>query len=78
MMSSKLDSAPSTKQKVYERMFEHLGMGDHTQVANLIVTKMGNDLKYWPADQDIVAKTLELLHDMAGGYSSNNNTPDPT
>lgn len=51
-------------------MFEHLGMGDHTQVANLIVTKMGNDLKYWPADQEIVARTLELLHDMAGGYSS--------
>jgi exportin-7 len=51
-------------------MFEHLGMGDHTQVANLIVTKMGNNLKYWPAEQDIVAKTLDLLHDMAGGYSS--------
>lgn len=70
MMAAKLDSAPSTKQKVYQRMFEHLGMGDHTAVANLIVTKMGNNLKYWPDEQEIIGKTLELLHDMAGGYSS--------
>lgn len=68
--TSKLDSAPSTKQKVYQRMFEHLGMGDHTAVANLIVTKVGNNLKYWPEEQDIVGKTLELLLDMASGYSS--------
>jgi exportin-7 len=70
MIVAKLDSAPSTKQKIYQRMFEHLGMGDHTVVANIIVTKMGNNLKYWPEEQEIVGKTLELLHDMAGGYSS--------
>jgi exportin-7 len=71
MMTAKLDSGgPSTKQKMYQRMFEHLGMGDHTAVANLIVTKMGNNLKYWPEDQDLIGKTLELLHDMAQGYSS--------
>lgn len=70
MMAAKLDSAPSTKQKVYQRMFEHLGMGDHTAVANLIVTKVGNNLKFWPEEEDIVSKTLELLLDMAGGYSS--------
>jgi exportin-7 len=70
MIVAKLDSAPSTKQKVYLRMFEQLGMGDHTIVANIIVTKMGNNLKYWPEDQEIVSKTLDLFHDMAGGYSS--------
>mmetsp|Transcript_44324 Transcript_44324/g.106777 ORF Transcript_44324/g.106777 Transcript_44324/m.106777 type:complete len:1120 (+) Transcript_44324:370-3729(+) len=70
MIVAKLDSAPSTKQKIYQRMFEHLGMGDHTVVANIIVTKMGNNLKYWPDDNDITGKTLDLLHDMAGGYSS--------
>jgi len=70
-ISSKLDSStPSTKQKVYQRMFEHLGMGNHTTVANLIVTKIGNNLKYWPDDQDIIGSTLELLLDMASGYSS--------
>eukprot|EP00429_Kryptoperidinium_foliaceum_P009915 CAMPEP_0176004324 /NCGR_PEP_ID=MMETSP0120_2-20121206/1634_1 /TAXON_ID=160619 /ORGANISM="Kryptoperidinium foliaceum, Strain CCMP 1326" /LENGTH=1115 /DNA_ID=CAMNT_0017337001 /DNA_START=172 /DNA_END=3520 /DNA_ORIENTATION=+ len=70
MIVAKLDAAPSTKQKIYQRMFEHLGMGDHTVVANIIVTKMGNNLKFWPEEQDIVGKTLDLFHDMAGGYSS--------
>jgi exportin-7 len=71
MMTAKLDAAgPSTKQKIYQRMFEHLGLGDHTAVANLIVTKMGNNLKFWPEDQDLIGKTLDLLHDMAQGYSS--------
>jgi exportin-7 len=71
MMAAKLDGGgPSSKQKIYQRMFEHLGMGDHTAVANLIVTKIGNDLKYWPEDQDLIGKTLELLHEMAQGYSS--------
>lgn len=51
-------------------MFDHLGMGDHTNVANLIVTKVGNNLKYWPEETDIISKTLSLLLDMAGGYSS--------
>jgi exportin-7 len=73
MSSSRLsshDSAPSIKQKVYQRMFEHLGMGDHSAVSNLIVTKIGNNLKYWAEEQEIVGKTLELLLDMASGYSS--------
>ena len=70
MIVAKLDAAPSSKQKIYQRMFEHLGLGDHTVVANIIVTKMGNNLKYWPEEQDIVGNTLDLLHDMAGGYSS--------
>jgi len=51
-------------------MFEQLGMGDHTVVANIIVTKMGNNLKFWPEEQEIVSQTLDLFHDMAGGYSS--------
>lgn len=71
MMAAKLESGgPSTKQKVYQRMFEHLGMGEHTAVANLIVTKMGNNLKFWPEDNELIGKTLDLLHDMAQGYSS--------
>ncbi|EED92291.1 hypothetical protein THAPSDRAFT_34505 [Thalassiosira pseudonana CCMP1335] len=58
------------QQKVYQNMFEHMGLGDHTVVANLIVTKIGKNLKFWPDEHDIISKTLELLTDMAGGYSS--------
>ena len=39
-VATKYDSGPTTKQKVYQRMFEHLALGDHTVVANLIVMKM--------------------------------------
>merc|ERR1740139_1212789 len=45
-------------------------MGDHTAVANLIITKICNNLKYWPDDATIISKTLELLLDMSSGYSS--------
>ena len=70
MGSMKLESIPSTKQKVYQNMFENMRLGDHTVVVNLIVTKMGKNLKFWPDENDIVAKALELLTDMAGGCSS--------
>jgi len=70
MMTSKLDAGPTTKQKVYQRMFDQMGMGDHTTVAELIATKVGNNLKFWPEETEIVQKTLDLLLDMAGGYSS--------
>jgi len=49
--SPKIDHAPTTKQKIYQRMFENMGMGDHTAVANLIITKVGTNLKYWPDDE---------------------------
>lgn len=70
MMAAKLDSGPTTKQQIYQRMFEHLGLGDHTEVANLIITKMGHNLKHWSEDGELIGKTLDLLHDMAQGYSS--------
>ncbi len=70
LLNNSPDHTPTTKQKVYKRMFDSMGMGDHVAVANLIVTKVGNNLKYWPDDEDVVAKTLELFYDMAAGYSS--------
>jgi exportin-7 len=68
--SPKIDHAPTTKQKIYQRMFENMGMGDHTAVANLIITKVSTNLKYWPNDEDVVRNTLELFYELASGYSS--------
>jgi exportin-7 len=64
MGSMKLESIPSTKQKVYQNMFENIRLGDHTVVVNLIVTKIGKNLKFWPDENDIVAKALELLTEL--------------
>lgn len=33
-------------------------------------TQIGNNLKYWPDDHEVVSKTLQLFLDMASGYSS--------
>lgn len=37
----KQDYAPTHKQKVFARFFEHIGMGDHAAIINMIVTKVG-------------------------------------
>jgi hypothetical protein len=36
----------------------------------MLITKIGNNLKYWSVDHVIICRTLELLFDMAGGYST--------
>ncbi|CAN0003563.1 unnamed protein product, partial [Choristocarpus tenellus] len=66
----KQEYTPSLKQKVFARFFEHIGMGDHPTIINVIVTKIGNNLKYWPNDHEVVSRTLSLFLDMASGYSS--------
>lgn len=60
----------SMKTKAYMRMFDHLRLGDHTVVVNMLVTKIGNNLKFWGQNSVIVGKTLNLFLDIASGYSS--------
>lgn len=64
------DAAMTGKHKAYQRMFERMGFGDHTVVVNMIVTKIGNNLKFWGEDEIIISKTLELFFEIASGYSS--------
>jgi len=61
---------PSLKQEIFQRMFDHLGLGDHSTVVNIVVTKIGNNLKYWPDSEEILSRTLGLFQDMAAGYST--------
>mmetsp|Transcript_992 Transcript_992/g.1252 ORF Transcript_992/g.1252 Transcript_992/m.1252 type:complete len:1105 (-) Transcript_992:236-3550(-) len=68
--SGGIDYQPSLKQEIFQRMFEHLGLGDHTAVVNIVVTKIGNNLKYWPDSEEIIGRTLSLFLDMASGYST--------
>lgn len=64
------DYAPSLKHKVFQTFFDHMGLGDHATVSNIIITKIGNNLKYWPQVEDVVGPTLQLFLDMASSYSS--------
>ncbi|KAE9016975.1 Exportin-7-A [Phytophthora fragariae] len=64
------ESAMSSKHKAYLRMFERLGLGDHTLVVNMMVTKVGNNLKFWGETEVVISKTLALFFEVASGYSS--------
>ncbi|EQC37130.1 hypothetical protein SDRG_05357 [Saprolegnia diclina VS20] len=64
------DSSMSLKTKTYQRMFERMGYGDHTVVVNMIVTHIGQDLKFWGDEEKVISSTLTLFLDIASGYSS--------
>jgi len=70
VMGVSADGGPSTKAKIYQRMFESMEMGNNTQITNLIINKIGNNLKFWPAEHDVIGDTLDLFLDMSQGYSS--------
>lgn len=36
----RMDSGPMLKQKAYQTMYEHMGMGDHVAITNIMVTKV--------------------------------------
>lgn len=38
--SVRMDSGPMLKQKAYQTMYEHMGMGDHVAITNIMVTKV--------------------------------------
>lgn len=64
------DVSITGKHKAYQRMFDRMGFGDHTIVVNMIVTKVGNNLKFWGEDEVVISKTLDLFFEIASGYSS--------
>ena len=46
--------------KRYTRMFERMGMGDHSYVINLILLKICNNLKVYADEEGIVRKSLQV------------------
>ena len=58
--------------KVYVRMAERLGMTNNIAVLNIVATKIACNLRSYGVMDGltIIAKSLTLLSDLAGGYSS--------
>ncbi|CAF0733817.1 unnamed protein product, partial [Brachionus calyciflorus] len=56
--------------KVYRRMSELLGIQDETMWLNVVTSKIILNLKFWTRSERIISKTLNLLNDLAVGYSS--------
>ncbi|ORY07504.1 exportin-7-like protein [Basidiobolus meristosporus CBS 931.73] len=56
--------------KVYVKLAENFGLNDQTMVLDVIVRKLGTNLKYWGNNSRIISKTLNLFNELASGYSS--------
>lgn len=58
--------------KVYVKLAERLGMTDHLVVLDVVASKIASNLRsYGVVDgEEIIGKSLTLLQDLAGGYSS--------
>eukprot|EP01102_Stenamoeba_stenopodia_P008964 TRINITY_DN2626_c0_g1_i3.p1 TRINITY_DN2626_c0_g1~~TRINITY_DN2626_c0_g1_i3.p1 ORF type:complete len:560 (+),score=70.72 TRINITY_DN2626_c0_g1_i3:1907-3586(+) len=64
------DQATSATQ-VYVRLSELLNLSDHLMVLELLVAKIGTNLKCWHQSEQIIEKTLTLFHEIASSYSGN-------
>lgn len=63
-------AAPNEKQQMYLRYFERLKMGQHTEVIEKIIARLGLNLQDWGSNDTIIGKTLESFTSFVCGYSS--------
>lgn len=63
-------AAPNEKQQMYLRYFERLGMGQHTEVIEKIITRLGENLQDWANVDEVIGKTLDCFTSFVCGYSS--------
>ena len=62
---------PTTmKQQMYARMFELMNLGTHRDVVDMVMRKVGNNLKFWAESTKVVEKTLNVFDAIATGYAS--------
>ncbi|KAJ2908431.1 hypothetical protein GGI21_002893, partial [Coemansia aciculifera] len=55
---------------VYARLAGLVGLRDSSHVLALVVDRLLLNLRTWPAGSGVVAKSLQLFHDLAVGYVS--------
>jgi hypothetical protein len=63
-------ASASGRQKVFLGMVIRMGLGDHTVIVSLMITKLMNNLRFWPERTDIIDRTLEVLNELIFSYSS--------
>eukprot|EP00891_Asterochloris_glomerata_P007395 jgi/Astpho2/7395/fgenesh1_pm.00114_%23_12_t len=56
--------------KVYTCLSERVGLRDHEQVLNVMLGKIGTNLKSFGACEEVVTLTLSLFQDLASGFMS--------
>ena len=66
----KTKTTAERKREMYERMFETMGIGDHTVVIDTLVQKVRNNLTYWSDDHEVIQHTLSVFYWLSAGYNS--------
>lgn len=51
-------------------IYDVMALGDSTQVMNIVVNKMCNNIKFWNDEDKILGETLEVFTDLVSSYSS--------
>ncbi|XP_011020511.1 PREDICTED: exportin-7-like isoform X2 [Populus euphratica] len=54
--------------KLYARLSELLGLGDHLLLLNVIVSKIATNLKCYTESEEVINHTLSLFLELASGY----------
>lgn len=62
--------AATGRRKTFLGMLVRMGLGDHLAIVTTMIQKLANNLRYWGENQDIIKRTLEVLHDLVFSYSS--------
>lgn len=62
--------AATGRRKTFLAMLVRMGLGDHLSIVTTMIQKLANNLRYWGERQEVVKRTLEVLHDLVFAYSS--------
>ncbi|XP_023537152.1 exportin-7-like isoform X1 [Cucurbita pepo subsp. pepo] len=62
------DQAMHSSKQLYARFSELLGLHDHLQLLNVIVTKIATNLKCYTESEEVIDHTLSLFLELASGY----------
>ncbi|XP_022131546.1 exportin-7 isoform X4 [Momordica charantia] len=62
------DQAMHSSKQLYARLSELLGLHDHLQLLNVIVSKIATNLKCYTESEEVIDHTLSLFLELASGY----------
>ena len=60
----------SGRQRTFLGLFLRMGLGDHTAVTSLALGALFNNLRFWLEREDVVTRSLDVLHDLVYSYAS--------
>lgn len=67
---SSSENLRSARRKLFESMFQSMGLGDHLVVVSQIIQKISTTLKYWTDNGVIIQETIDIFKELAYSYTN--------